>query len=104
LPIGDSDNKAQRATTVFKLTTDRGRGNGVTLRLEGRLAAAWVDEFARALGAARNEGAQVNIDLDGLSFVDAQGVTLLRDAIQTGARLVGGSQFISALIDQERPL
>ena len=89
---------------MFKLTTDRERGNGVTLRLEGRLAAAWVDEFERALGAARSEGAQVTIDLDGLSFADADGVTVIRGAIEGGARLVGGSQFIGALIDQERPL
>lgn len=89
---------------MFKLTTDRGRGNGVTLRLEGRLAAAWVDEFERALGAARSEGAQVTIDLDGLSFADVKGVTVIREAIKGGVRLVGGSQFIGALIDQERPL
>lgn len=89
---------------MFKLTTDRGGGNGVTLRLEGRLAAAWVDEFERALSAARGEGAQVTIDLDGLSFADAGGVTVIRGAIEGGARLVGGSQFIGALIDQERPL
>ena len=89
---------------MFKLTTDRGRGNGVTLRLEGRLAASWVREFERALGAARSEGAQVTIDLDGLSFADAQGVTVLREAIEGGARLVGASQFIGALIEEERPL
>lgn len=88
---------------MFKLTTVPGEGNGVTLRVEGRLAAAWVDEFERALGAARSEGAHVTIDLEGLSFADAAGVTVIRGAIEGGARLVGGSQFIGTLIDEERP-
>ena len=87
---------------MFKVTTDRESRNGVTLRLEGRLAAAWVDEFARAVGATMTEDAPVTLDLDGLSFVDAGGVAVIRDAVDRGARLTGGSQFIGALIGEER--
>lgn len=72
------------------------------LKLEGRLTTAWVDEFARALAVVKREGGKVILDLDGLSFADGRGVGVLREAIESGAQLVGGSQFIGALIDQER--
>ena len=87
---------------MFKITIERGRG-GVTLKLEGRLAAAWVDEFARAVGEAMTDGARVTLDLDGLSFSDPRGVAFIREAVARGARLVGGSEFIGALIGEVRP-
>jgi anti-anti-sigma regulatory factor len=91
-----------RTKGVFKLTMDRERRDGVTLRLEGRLAAAWVDEFARAVRAAMSGDVPVTLDLDGLSFADARGVAVIRNAVDRGVRLSGGSQFIGALIDGER--
>ena len=87
---------------MFKLTIDEDDGRDLTLRLEGRLAAAWADEFATALDGAMSEHADVTLDLDGLTFADDRGVALIRNAIDRGVRLVGGSQFIGALIDEER--
>jgi ABC-type transporter Mla MlaB component len=72
------------------------------MKLEGRLASAWVDELARALGNAMTEHTDVTLDLDGLSFVDTRGVALLRESVDRGARLVGGSEFIGALINEVR--
>ena len=100
--MGAPPPRSRKDETVFKVTTDRERGNGLTLRLEGRLAAAWVDELARAVASAMTENAHVTLDLDGLSFVDASGVALIRDAVDRGARLTGGSQFIGTLIGEER--
>jgi anti-anti-sigma regulatory factor len=87
---------------MFKLTIDGDRGRPLTLRLEGRLAAAWVDEFAAALGEALNGAIDVTLNLDGLTFADDRGVAVIRNAIDRGARLAGGSQFIGALIDEAR--
>ena len=87
---------------MFKVTTEQERGRGVTMKLEGRLASAWVDEFGRALGEAMREHTTVTLDLDGLSFVDTRGVALIRESVDRGARLVGGSEFIGALINEVR--
>jgi anti-anti-sigma regulatory factor len=87
---------------VFKVTTERARGENVILRLEGRLASEWVDEFARAVSDAMTGEARVTLDLDGLSFADTRGVALIRDAATRGVRLVGGSEFIGALIKEVR--
>jgi ABC-type transporter Mla MlaB component len=87
---------------VFRVTKDLGQGEGVVLKLEGRLASAWVEELAREVGVAMGEGAPVTLDLDGLSFADARGVALIRAAVNRGARIVGGSEFIGALIAEAR--
>lgn len=87
---------------MFKVTSDRKRGRGVILKLEGRLTAAWVDEFARAVAGVMSDGSRVTLNLDGLSFADDPGVAVIRQAVNRGARLAGGSEFIGALINQER--
>lgn len=74
----------------------------MVLKLEGRLSDSWVDELARVADVAMNDGAQLTFDLDGLSFVDVRGVALLCGAAERGARLTGGSTFVTALMDRER--
>ena len=94
LPDGDQD--------VFKVTMVRDESSRMVLKLEGRLSDSWVDELARVAEAAMNDGAQVTFDLDGLSFVDVRGLTLLRGAAERGAQLTGGSTFVTALMERER--
>jgi anti-anti-sigma regulatory factor len=86
---------------VIKITRNGEHANCVVLKIEGRLAAAWVEEFARAVGAAMTEDAQVTLDLGGLSFADDRGVAVIRGARDRGARLTGASQFIGALINED---
>jgi anti-anti-sigma regulatory factor len=74
----------------------------MVLKLEGRLADAWVDDLADAAHAVSAGAERVTFDLDGLTFVDARGVALLRGASERGARLTGGSAFITALMQQDR--
>ena len=87
---------------MFKLTTEKKAKGGVVLKLEGRLADAWVDELAHAARTAVTSDARLTFDLDGLTFVDARRVALLRKAAEDGARLTGGSAFITALMQRER--
>ena len=87
---------------MFRLTaTDAGDGNGTTLRVEGRLVGAWVDELAQAVAAAMNGCGRVTLDLSGVSFVDARGVECLRGVAKRGGRLVGRSAFVATLIPEE---
>jgi anti-anti-sigma regulatory factor len=87
---------------VFRVTSDQQSGADVTLKLEGRLAGAWVDEFARELDSAIDRSDRVTLDLDGLSFVDHRGLSVIRGGIGRGARCTGGSEFISTLIEEEQ--
>jgi anti-anti-sigma regulatory factor len=83
---------------VFKLTTVTIGETEAVLTLEGRLTGEWVAELAKTTAAAMTHATYVTLELSGLTFVDASGVAMLRDAADRGARLTGGSTFIDALI------
>jgi len=48
------------------------------LRLEGQLRGPWVGELARVVDDALAQGRVPRLDLAGVSFLDPQGVALLR--------------------------
>jgi ABC-type transporter Mla MlaB component len=52
---------------------------GLCLRLEGQVRGPWVAELARATGEVVARGVALSLDLGGVSFVDADGVALLRN-------------------------
>jgi anti-anti-sigma regulatory factor len=79
-------------------TTDAG-----TLKVEGRLAGLWVDELSRAAAAARADAARVVLDLGDVTFVDAEGIALLRTLRDGGIALNGCSNFVARLIDGGLP-
>jgi anti-anti-sigma regulatory factor len=87
---------------LLKVTTMTDEPGRIVLKLEGRLADSWVDELARVASAMTNDGVELIFELDGLSFVDVRGLALLLGAAERGARLTGGSPFVTALINQER--
>jgi len=77
-----------------------GPGEG-GLALEGRLVGPWVDELRRVVDEAP-DARGLTIDLRGLAFADLAGVSLLRTLREAGLRLVGGSEFVGALLGTER--
>jgi anti-anti-sigma regulatory factor len=71
------------------------------LKLEGKLAHEWVAELRRAWATiVEIDGAQIVIDLRGVSFVDESGHQLLAAMRHSGATLIGGGPLMSALIKE----
>ena len=75
--------------------------DATTLKLEGKLAGPWVDEVRHCWTKLVEQKIRVDADLQGLSFVDASGTTLLLQMERQGTRLVGGSAFIRCLLHPE---
>jgi outer membrane protein len=76
---------------------------GVTrFKLEGKLAHEWVAEAQKAWSALSNISPKnpVVVDLSNVSFVDDLGRELLVQFHSAGAKLVGSSPLIGALIDE----
>jgi anti-anti-sigma regulatory factor len=71
----------------------------VTLKLEGRLMQPWATELDRVATDALDGANQLVLDLSGLLFVDGEGIDLLRALGSRGARLRGGSSFVTALVE-----
>jgi anti-anti-sigma regulatory factor len=74
----------------------------VTLRLEGKLIEPWVAELVRVwMDLPRGPRSRaVKIDLDSVSFVDAQGRSMLGALHRLGCELKGSGPFISAVIEE----
>ena len=71
-----------------------------TVRLEGRLVNAWVDELSACWGHLRASAAEpVRIDLDGLTFIDDGGKALLRAMHADGAILAATTVVMRAFVD-----
>jgi ABC-type transporter Mla MlaB component len=83
--------------------TNGTRREGPTLVLEGRLTGPWVDELARCWKAltATRDARSVNVDLDGVTFIDAGGRALLREMHEEGATLAVCSGCMTRAIVEE---
>jgi anti-anti-sigma regulatory factor len=72
-----------------------------TLKLEGRLALAWVEELDRAFRAASAAPAdgRIAVDLSDVTFVCEEGKRLLEQMHSGGAKLKGSGCVTRSLVE-----
>lgn len=71
-------------------------GGAVVLRLEGKVSGQWVDELRRVTWEILQEPAtRLVLDLAEVSFIDADGLELLRELSSRHAILRNGSLFVT---------
>jgi len=86
---------------VLRVTT-RLSDDGYSLILEGRVKGPWVLELEKAWQAAlksRTDSRALVVDLSAVSFADWRGRKLLQEMRDQGAKLVGGSIFLSKMLE-----
>ncbi|MGH8507349.1 MAG: STAS domain-containing protein [Gammaproteobacteria bacterium] len=69
------------------------------LVLEGCLVGPWVAELQAAVTSANTSPGRVHLDLSGVHFVDAQGLTLLHRLQDQGVVLQAVSPFVQELLN-----
>lgn len=67
----------------------------VTLRLEGRLVGPWVAELRRSCEHVLRRNGRLTLDLGNLSFVDGDGVALVRSLAARDVTLLNCSAFVA---------
>lgn len=77
------------------------RAGVMTVTLEGRLLAPWVEEV-RNVVAAHGPRSAVRLDLAGLIFVDHAGIELLNMLLRSGVPLSACSPFVAELLGAPR--
>ena len=82
---------------MLRIDTTEEPGQTILL-LEGRVIGAWVDEVRRSCRDALGRGGRVTLDLGAVSFVDADGVVLLR-ALTPRVALVNTTPFVAAQLE-----
>jgi hypothetical protein len=74
-----------------------------TVRLEGRLLAAWRDELLAAVDRATARGMPMRLDLDTLAYADPTGIELLRTLTDArGIEIERCSRFVAKLLNGDR--
>lgn len=84
---------------MLKITVQRDQTSS-TLLLEGKLAGPWVNEVQNSWQAERANAQKVCLDLNGVTFIDAEGKALLTKLHQEGATLISKGCLIRAIIAQ----
>jgi hypothetical protein len=79
---------------LLKISVDTTSGTG-TVRAEGQVIGPWVDELARSCEQVLARGTGLIVDLSGISFLDRNGVELLRSLRTRGATIVNSSGFLT---------
>ena len=84
---------------MLRITTDKNE-QALTLRLEGRLEGPWVAVLAQCWSGSLREadGRRLCVNLNGVTFVDADGKARLAEMYAQGAELLGGDLETKAIV------
>ena len=86
---------------MLKITLAAMDGMAVTLKLEGRIAGRWVDELRKECNLCLAKGRKLLLDLSGVSFVDDQGIRVLKTIVGRQVTPVECSLFLSELFKKK---
>jgi outer membrane protein len=82
---------------MLKITVKREEDKS-TLMLEGKLAGPWVAELRNSWDAERATGKQISLDLNEVTFVDAEGKALLTKLHEEGAKLISRGCLMRSIV------
>jgi ABC-type transporter Mla MlaB component len=89
---------------MLRLTRNAPSDRIQTVVLQGKLVGPWVEEVRQACAAVSAPCHRIRLDLSALIFVDAAGVSLLRDLIARGVEIVACSGFVAELLRSRAPV
>ncbi len=79
---------------MLKIVRSETSRNTPTLRLEGQVVGPWVDELRRSCDAVLATGVKLILDLSEVSFLDRDGVELVRSLTTRNVALQNCSRFV----------
>ncbi len=89
---------SQRLPDMLRITTEGVAEDVQRVRLEGRLAGAYVAELSRVLQPSLAGPRRLVLDLRNLTFADAEGALLLQELVARDVRIDGCSGFVGHLL------
>jgi hypothetical protein len=88
---------------MLKIVTVARENGPFVLRLEGRVIGPWVEELRRSCERTLATGTGLSLDLSHVSFLDRDGVELLRTLRTRDVALVNCSPFVAEQLKAARP-
>lgn len=83
---------------MLKITSVVVSEKEVTLQLDGRVSGQWIELLRETAESVLKQGARLNVDLKNISFIDCDGITLLRNLIERGVRHINPPLFVAEQI------
>lgn len=66
----------------------------ITLQLDGRVSGQWVELLRETAESLLNRGVRLNVDLKNISFIDCEGIALIRELIERGVHHLNPPLFL----------
>jgi anti-anti-sigma regulatory factor len=83
---------------MLKITRAVLSNQETTLQLDGRVGGQWVGLLRDSAESVLNEGRKLTVDLKNISFIDCEGITLLKSLIKRGADPINAPLFVAEQI------
>ena len=83
---------------MLKISIAEANSEMATLHLEGKLSGKWVECLANACESELKHSARVGIDMRHVSFVDRNGIALLRKMAECDIEILNPLPFIAEQI------
>jgi ABC-type transporter Mla MlaB component len=69
-----------------------------TLQLDGRVSGLWIGLLRESAESVLHEGRKLTVDLKNISFIDCEGIALLKSLINRGVDPVNAPLFVAEQI------
>ena len=79
---------------MLKITSTVLSPHEIALRLDGRVAGQWVALLRDSAESALAEGVKLTIDLQNISYIDCEGIAVLRGLIDRGVDPINAPLFV----------
>ena len=70
----------------------------ISLQLDGRVSGQWVGLLRETAESALDDGVSLCVDLKNISFIDCEGIALMRSLIERGVRHANAPLFVAEQI------
>ncbi len=80
---------------MLKITRVAGSNQEVTLQLDGRVADQWIQLLSECTESVLEVGLQLTLDLENISFIDCDGLALIKSLMGRGVRQVNAPLFVA---------
>lgn len=85
---------------MLRITKTSENGSPVTLKLEGKIHAEWVSLLEQECQTLVSEKKHVLLDFAEVTYIDIQGIKLIRSLPARRIRIINAPAFIEVLIDR----